>query len=554
MGNNSSTPVTPQTIYKAASANNVQLLIEVLTKVPSNQLYQFLEPQDECGWTPLMVASAKGHTAAAHELLKAGAQVHHVSKEGRSTALHEAVLRSHGDLVDMLLRASANPFLENGSGLTPVDVAINNKQVAIVRRLEQGAAFAGWLSQKVTKYMGLGSEWNDRWCVVMPRFPSVAAPANQQLTRSLLVIYKGPDMTNPCCKVWLDGAKGIPVDDRPDRPPGCNLALHRNHAAPSGCYITGDPSIGYTLHFRATDASAAEVNKMRRFTDLCNAGASVIARGAQAVTLLAQPQTQGSLQAAARPRPSQANQASPQRPPAQPSPQPQPPSTHTGLSADEQVARRLQAEYDREMAAYLVDHPDDAAMRRMAGHAFNPCPQPSTNTAQSTASQSAQQRPPRPSSTSGVAPVRYPAIGSPTGNPFAPGAGTGSDTVSAPPLPTSAPSWGTGQDAAAPPPSASVNEFETSPSGGHFVQPQPFSSSNTSSPGGQSGAVPGGALEDERDSCVICMAAPVQAGFLHGSSVHKCVCRECAKDLWSSGHRTCPVCRETIQQVILNFY
>ena len=38
--------------------------------------------------------------------------------------------------------------------------------------------------------MGLGSEWNDRWCVVMPRFPSVAAPANQQLTRSLLVIYK----------------------------------------------------------------------------------------------------------------------------------------------------------------------------------------------------------------------------------------------------------------------------------------------------------------------------------------------------------------------------
>ena len=104
-----------------------------------------------------------------------------------------------------------------------------------------------------------------------------------------------------------------------------------------------------------------------------------------------------------------------------------------------------------------------------------------------------------------------------TGNPFAPGAGTGSHVVSAPPLPASAPSWGTGQDAAAPPPSASINEFETSPSGGHFVQPQPFASSNTSSPGGQSGAVPGGALEDENDSCVICMAAPVQAGFLHGS-------------------------------------
>lgn len=40
-----------------------------------------------------------------------------------------------------------------GAGLTPVDVAINNKQVAIVRRLEHGAAFAGWLSQKVSKYV-----------------------------------------------------------------------------------------------------------------------------------------------------------------------------------------------------------------------------------------------------------------------------------------------------------------------------------------------------------------------------------------------------------------
>lgn len=95
MGNNASTPVTPQTIYKAASANNVSLLIvscasvtpgtlfpwicvcnvrngdvlqEVLGKVPREQLHTFLEPQDECGWTPLMVAAAKGNAAAAQEV------------------------------------------------------------------------------------------------------------------------------------------------------------------------------------------------------------------------------------------------------------------------------------------------------------------------------------------------------------------------------------------------------------------------------------------------------------------------------------------------------
>ena len=118
---------------------------EVLRKVPGNQLHHFLEPQDEIGWTPLMVAANKGHTAAVQEvsvdcvnnkchhaaavscrlsrpdvrnntvlieachvavlqvhtacyclqLLRAGAQVHHISKDNRSTALHEAVLRSH---------------------------------------------------------------------------------------------------------------------------------------------------------------------------------------------------------------------------------------------------------------------------------------------------------------------------------------------------------------------------------------------------------------------------------------------------------------------------
>ena len=41
---------------------------EVLGKVPRDQLHTFLEPQDECGWTPLMVAAAKGNTAAAHEV------------------------------------------------------------------------------------------------------------------------------------------------------------------------------------------------------------------------------------------------------------------------------------------------------------------------------------------------------------------------------------------------------------------------------------------------------------------------------------------------------
>lgn len=60
------------------------------------------------------------------------------------------------------------------TGLTPIDLAINNRHVKLVRRLEQRAFFSGWLLMKVPKYMGLGSEWKSRWCVIMPRYPSVS--------------------------------------------------------------------------------------------------------------------------------------------------------------------------------------------------------------------------------------------------------------------------------------------------------------------------------------------------------------------------------------------
>ena len=66
-----------------------------------------------------------------------------------------------------------------------MDIAINNKSVAMVRRLESGAAFVGWLDQKAPKYI-LGSEWAKRWCVVVSTRDIVmslvvdgAAPAKQ---------------------------------------------------------------------------------------------------------------------------------------------------------------------------------------------------------------------------------------------------------------------------------------------------------------------------------------------------------------------------------------
>lgn len=61
-------------------------------------------------------------------------------------------------------------------------------------------------------------------------------------------------------------------------------------------------------------------------------------------------------------------------------------------------------------------------------------------------------------------------------------------------------------------------------------------------------------LVPDEETCVICLSAPQEAGFLHGSTVHRCCCRDCAKQLHESGVNLCPMCREPIDQVIMAVY
>ena len=52
----------------------------------------------------------------------------------------------------------------------------------------------------------------------------------------------------------------------------------------------------------------------------------------------------------------------------------------------------------------------------------------------------------------------------------------------------------------------------------------------------------------EGEVCVICQDAPALVGFLHGSTVHRCVCAPCADRIGVAG--TCPVCRATVEKVL----
>ena len=64
----------------------------------------------------------------------------------------------------------------------------------------------------------------------------------------------------------------------------------------------------------------------------------------------------------------------------------------------------------------------------------------------------------------------------------------------------------------------------------------------------------GSGAEGDSALCVFCMDAPATAGLLHGESVHKCLCRECATHLKESNVQHCPMCREPIQAFIMRVF
>ncbi|KAL6760614.1 hypothetical protein V8C86DRAFT_3132415 [Haematococcus lacustris] len=88
---------------------------------------------------------------------------------------------------------------------------------------------------------------------------------------------------------------------------------------------------------------------------------------------------------------------------------------------------------------------------------------------------------------------------------------------------------------------------------GHVQSPPPRAPAPpplASQPQGASPSAP--TLTEEEDnqlSCVVCLSAPRAVGLLHGSTVHKCVCRECAARI-KAGTMLCPLCRQTVERVL----
>ena len=88
---------------------------------------------------PLVRAAAAGDGAAVRRLLKQGVDVNAAGADG-TTALHWMVRADDLEATDLLLRAGAKPSAPNALGLTPVYIAAENGNAALLRRLLDAGA------------------------------------------------------------------------------------------------------------------------------------------------------------------------------------------------------------------------------------------------------------------------------------------------------------------------------------------------------------------------------------------------------------------------------
>ena len=87
------------------------------------------------GWTPLHLAALKGNTAAATLLLDSGADVNATAKRGQHTPLHYAAWSGSEELVTLLLARNANRNAKDDQRRTPLDLAKEKKNLAVIKLL-----------------------------------------------------------------------------------------------------------------------------------------------------------------------------------------------------------------------------------------------------------------------------------------------------------------------------------------------------------------------------------------------------------------------------------
>lgn len=109
--------------------NNEFEILEYLLSRGAN-----VEGNSKCN-SPLIVSVDRSHNMATYLLIKSGAKVNYVRKSDGVTPLYIACRYGQPKVVSMLLSAGADPHLRTVTGDSPLHIAIENSNVAIVKLL-----------------------------------------------------------------------------------------------------------------------------------------------------------------------------------------------------------------------------------------------------------------------------------------------------------------------------------------------------------------------------------------------------------------------------------
>jgi len=422
-----------------------------------------------------------------------------------------------------------------------MDFACQTRNVDLLRRLECYAPWKGWLELKVpvALTLGLSSEWKRRWVVICHRIPSPFAPPNRRRTHVSLLCYKSTYDTTPDCRVWLDGARAIVVNDNPRAkqrtggrtPSRMELKLHRSHSAPSGCVASGNAREGYSLHFRPDEGTVRGCNELRQWGEIVNnrgilpeggvpGGQPVQPPRPQVVT--ATTPTAAAHAPVLLPSPSQV-------PASGPITQFSPLSQGSSRLSDADLARRLQSEEDERLARELsssLNVPTTAGNSNDGGANALHRPSPIVNRPIS-----------QPSQDVGV--LFYPSINfddasPPGGAQTSPQLPADEGTQAPPPNPIlSSSSYTTTPNSIATPSAPAASRPSSQP-----PQAKPPPAANTTA-----AAAAFSSLGD-RGICCVCLDARATYGFIHTEGVCVDLCADCAGDYVRRGEKKCPMCRQ----------
>eukprot|EP00775_Hariotina_reticulata_P012085 gene12085-12225_t len=223
MGNTAS---VGEKIYRAAKANDVTELQGLCMDMRRNGGLDSTTRSNWLNWTDL-----EGRTAL---------QIAPKRPSGGS-ALAEAVAHKQEAMVELLLAYGADPFTENPSGKTPLDIALELRCVTIVRSLERFALFTGYVNMKVLQLKGFSHAAKDRWVVVAPRFtPPAVRSSAVGVVRMMMLIFRNAAEAEPRTKVWLDGATICRMGQE------AVLRLHPNHEQPRNAFTNVAQASGPT--------------------------------------------------------------------------------------------------------------------------------------------------------------------------------------------------------------------------------------------------------------------------------------------------------------------